>query len=171
MGTLQTPDGPERIRGALVLEDPDALGNAALAVVANSPVPCEATAEDDPATVRDEEAEALAWWADGIEAAAFREGAVVVMFALEGFPVEGETPLGSGFWLAYRVNESGWEDGERVLYDYDADPRGSGEATIALAGDEVDIDFEVGEWSASVRAPRCTNAALTGAFAELYRSL
>ncbi len=170
MGTLQTPDGPERIRGALVVEDPDSPGDDALVVVANSPIACDVNVEDDPATTRDEEAEAEAWWADSIAAAAYREGAVVVLLLVEDFLDEGERVLDPDEtpWAAYRVHESGWEDGERVIYDYDLDRRGVGTAHVAPLGEDIELSFDVQGWSASVRAPRCSERALWSALLTTY---
>ncbi|MBM4389597.1 MAG: hypothetical protein FJ090_00635 [Deltaproteobacteria bacterium] len=171
MGTLQTPDGPERIRGAVVLDDPFDEADASLVVVTNSPLPCEADVADDPATTRDEEAEALAWWADGVEAAAAREGAVVVAFVLPGGDGEFDIGGAGAYWLAYRVIESGWEDGERVIYEYEDDRRATGTATLAAGGDTIDVSFEVGDWSGSVSAPPCDSAWLSGLIIDLFGGL
>ncbi|MBM4369001.1 MAG: hypothetical protein FJ102_22485 [Deltaproteobacteria bacterium] len=170
MGTLQTPDGPERIRGALVIDDPYQAGEGSLVVVTNSPLVCDVDVEDDPATVRDEEAEARAWWADSLDAAAKREGAVLVAFFLGSLDGEQELGLGGNGWAAYRVLESGWDDGERVVYADELVQRGVGTATASPRGDAYDVEFEVQGYSASFAAAPCDEPALTGAIAELYAS-
>lgn len=171
MGTLQTPDGPERIRGALVLEDPYRSGEGFLVVVANSPLACEADRHDDQSTVRDEAAEAQAWWADSLDAAAKREGAVVVSFFLASLDDEQVLSADANDWAAYRVIESGWVDGERVVYDYELDQRGTGRATGTRPDERFEVDFEVEGYAGRFTAEGCDEPELVGAIIELYASI
>jgi len=159
------------VRGALWVDQPFGEGDdGALVVVANSPLPCRADTEDDPATAPDEAAEAKAWWALTVEAALTREGAVV--FALLVDDADGEQAIGGedSPWLGLRIYESRWGDEGPEVLRYEAVQTGRGEATVSRSDTTVRVSASVEGYTAVVEAERCDNARLSSAVVEVLAS-
>ncbi len=169
---MTTPDGEERVRGALWLEAPFGNEASAIGVVTNSVLPCEAEVSDDPDTVTDESAEALGWWGDTVEAAMAREGSVVVVMFLAN--ASGDYALGTGGApaAAYRVDESSWTSDGRQVDAYTLDDARRGDATVDASGDtQVLVDFAFDGWAAAVPLDRCDNDRLVNAVLGLYYAM
>ncbi len=164
---LTIGDEEERIRGALWFEPVYAnLPGFAVAVVANSPLPCEpADTPQNPRTLVDEIASAEAWWAGQLGSAATREGAaLVILWFPEGANGdEVTTDLAPGVGpggLTWRVFEAELTDRVGAIStwnptQWEAVDDATGEATVVAEEDSVGIEFTLGEWSGDVTAERC----------------
>lgn len=152
------------------MEAPYGNDASAIAVLSNTTVACDATADDDPATTRDESAEAQAWWADSVEAAVAREGSVVVLLFLAN--ASGEYALGPTTHpaAAYRVEESSWDADGRHVDEYEVSAARAGSATVE-AGDDVRLSFEFGAWAAAASLDRCDNDRLVNGVLGLYYAM
>ncbi len=176
-GALATPDGEERVRGGLWLEG--AFANSpgtVVALVANSPVPCEpAVVDDDPRTKADEAASAEAWWEAELGAALNREGAALLLLVLSGagetedFEVGGPLSLngsvGTGSAVAIRVVEAAVEESTEALHawvptEVEVDERLHGEAHVRPDAGVVGLTLDLGEWGATTELERCDNVDL-----------
>lgn len=94
------PAGPETLRAALIFEE----DGHPWVLLANSYLPCDGETEDDPRTVEDEEAIAIAYRSAQVATALTREGALVVAL---GLPGDGSWEVGkeaTGAW--YYVEEA-----------------------------------------------------------------
>lgn len=174
---FETPDGTERVRGALWVDGALVNADGAFLVVANSPVPCEAeVVPDDPATDADETASAQAWWSAQLQSALTREGAALLTLWLGGTAADGgDFSLTSDGWMrdvpggggavSLRVKESVASSRSGLVYvnqpvDYALDTGLEGDVSAAVADDTAQVRFDVEGWSGDVELQRCVNPAL-----------
>lgn len=190
MGTLRTPDGADRVRGALWFEDPLQFAGAhrAVVLVTNSRLPCVTDdVEDDPDTVEDEAAAAEVYWRGEVVSAFTREGTVVVGMALytrqsswDGdYSVDAsawtgaeelliyESGVGAAAW--YEVQEAALVGSDGLFYQYTptllqydeaVDAPGSIEVTEEGSALDGSFTFTTSNVSGRFRAERCDNEDL-----------
>lgn len=176
--TLTTPDGEERVRGALWIEAPFASNpDDALVIVSNSPIPCSAEeVADNPGTPADETAGALQWWEAQLATAATREGSVLLALWLHEGAKESSFTLGLGVdgtsaGVGYRVVESALEarDGPYFYYtvtENDVDRALVGTVEVEKSDLGVHVVAELEDWAAEVTAEPCENTVLVRSFYE-----
>ena len=177
--TLTTPDGDERVRGALWIDAPVTGSEAdAIVLVSNTPIPCEADeVPDDPNTPADETAGALQWWEAQLTTAATREGSVILAFWLFNAVVDADFTIDSsrdegGWAVGYRVVEAALEarDGPYFFYTVEDDETEwdlAGDVSVVKGDESVQVTADLGEWATEVDAERCDNTVLVRAFYEL----
>jgi hypothetical protein len=175
--TFTTPDGEERVRGALWVDGALANADGALVVVANSPVPCRAEeVADDPATDTDEAAAASAWWEAQLQSAVTREGAAVLVLWLGGdaaaggeFTVAAEGWMGDesgqGGAMSLQVREAAAPERDGAIYldqpvDYALRPNLTGAAAATVREADADVTFAVEGWEGTTTVERCDNPVL-----------
>lgn len=187
MGTLRTPDGADRVRGALWFEAPDAAPglHAAVVLVTNSRLPCAAPeVEDDPDTPDDEAAAARIYWSGEVVSAFTREGAVVVAMVLytrlsdwDGAYAVSADPQSGDAWSASRAASAAWyevQEAELVgvdglfyqysptLLQYDDPVDAPGDIEVAVDGETMEgtFSFLSSDVSGRFQADTCDNEAL-----------
>lgn len=176
--TFTTPEGDERVRGALWIEAPLANNpDDALVIVSNSVIPCVAEeVADNAGTPADETAGALQWWEAQIASAVTREGTVLLALWLSGGTTKSAFDVGpdadtlsSG--VGYRVIESVLEarDGPYFYYQVtESELDGALSGTVSLERGETDVRViaDLGEWAVDAQTEVCENTVLVRSFYE-----
>ena len=176
--TLTTPEGQERVRGALWIEAPLANNpDDALVIVSNSPIPWAAEeVADNAGTPADETAGALQWWEAQIASAVTREGTVLVGLWLADGATKSAFDIGSdteskSSGVGYRVVESALEarDGPYFYYqvtESELDGDLTGTVTLERGETAVRVTADLGEWAVDAQAEVCENTVLVRSFYE-----